>query len=314
MCNTKMVRCVALLGALVTNACSSEETAVTDATDAADVSDVSDASDAPEVDDSSCKLPEDGNASLRLGNLVPSLDRVDYCIKPSTQDSYAGIKPTLASWGGGCQRGLGYRDVTAKFRADAGVVDISIVEVDDNTDLATVCAETGVATLSQVNISEGATMSLLVFGDQLTSAVAKALPEFGSAPETFSALRFVHGLVGVGNLDGGISLLDFLPAELDLLVWADVPFGEAASQAKTPSGTVDTNGYLHVQVGGAQLNLGASLTGGKELIVLQPAKTDSDVSYTLFATGRMNDNEYPPGIYICDEQSADGILARCGTD
>ena len=282
-----------------------------------DTGDAGEDADQPDADadapiDTSCNLPPPGTASLRLGNFIPSLDRVDFCIKPSDEPTFDGVLPTIASWGGGCQVGLGYRDLTAVFGTETGVFDIVAVRVDETTKPEAACAGTPIASASQVVVQEGMFLGLLLFGDAPSNAVLKGLPETRPSSND-SAIRFVHGLVGTANLDCSLTLSSELPVELSAKGFEDVPFASITPNiGPSDIGTIDDNGYTRFQLSGASATFGVAPTGTLDAFAIEANKYDRGVSYTIFALGRMNDNRFPPEVYICDEQKTDGILARCG--
>ncbi|HOT11547.1 MAG TPA: hypothetical protein PK710_17345, partial [Polyangiaceae bacterium] len=141
----------------------------------ADVQPEAEADVEPDVIDTTCELPTVGNASMRIGNLIPSLDRVEFCIKSANQ-TWQDVKPILAGSGGGCPRGLAYRSLSAAFDVQAGVYDVIAVH-DPATGSRPACTVTPIAEASQIVISEGETMSLLVFGDSRSNASLRALKE-----------------------------------------------------------------------------------------------------------------------------------------
>ena len=262
--------------------------------------------------DTSCEMPPPAAASLRLGNLIPSLDRVDFCIKSSNDASFEGIVPTIRSWGGGCQVGLGYRDVTALFGSEPGVFDIAAVRVDATTDKDTVCSGTPIATASQVAVQEGEFLSVLLFGSGPSDAVLRTGAET-RASSNDSPIRFMNGLVGAGAVDCGMTLAADLPQQIGTPGFTNVPFASVTNQTgSTPLGSIDGNGYLSLSLGVATISLGAAPAGSLDVIAVEANKYARGISYSVYALGRMNDIRFPPEMYICDEQKADGILARCG--
>ncbi len=262
-----------------------------------------------------CKLPPKANAAMRIGNLMPTTTRLDFCVKTADQ-TWNDVDPILAGGGGSCQRGLVYRNVSATFGVAGGSYDIIAVE-DKGTAAPPKCTDPPVASANQVIVTEGDTISALVFGDSTSTAVLRAWKETRPSGSIESVVRFVNGLVGAGNLDCGISgeVKNDLPATIAAGAFADVPFASftpPAGQGSTPSGKIDANGYLQIQAPGAEVAFAAAAAGTTDAILVKSHIYDRGGGFSLFAAGRMGDKQFPEELFVCDESKVDGILARCG--
>jgi len=257
-----------------------------------------------------CFLPAPGAVSLRLGNLMPDTQRVDFCVKPSEQSSFDGVLPLISSGGPACPRGLSYRDVTRSFGSDAGVYDIAVVPFDETTILEQACTGDPLSLVSSVELAEGDTMSVVVLGDAASGITVEVMPE-AAPPTEATKVRFVHGLVGATNLDCGRCTAEDLPAEVTDVAFTDVPFGYSTQPGSTALGTVDEAGYLTLQPESSFI-FGVSRAGQAEAVMAKAAPLSVGRAYTAFALGKLDDVRFPAELYLCDEQEADGIYAVCG--
>ncbi|PKN50130.1 MAG: hypothetical protein CVU63_00180, partial [Deltaproteobacteria bacterium HGW-Deltaproteobacteria-20] len=264
----------------------------------------------PDVIDTSCELPSVGNATMRIGNLIPSFDRVDFCIK-SAEQAWADVKPVLAGSGGGCPRGMAYRNVSAAFDVQAGVYDVVAVQ-DPGSGARPVCTGAPVAQVGQVVVNEGEKISVLLFGDTLTGSMLRAWKETRSVGVNETTLRFANALVGAASLDMGVAGADELPAEIISPAFVSVAFGGVAPAGNTPTGRIDENGYIKLELSGGIVAFAVANTGSTSGILVKAEKYDRGVSYSSFAAGRVGDRKFPPEILICDELKTDGVYTRCG--
>jgi hypothetical protein len=264
----------------------------------------------PDVIDTSCELPSVGNATMRIGNLIPSFDRVDFCVKTSDQ-AWADVKPVLAGSGGGCPRGMAYRSISTAFDVQAGVYDVIAVQ-DPGSGARPVCTGTPVAQVGQVVVSEGEKTSVLLFGDTLTGSTLRAWKDTRTVGVNESALRFAHALVGASSLDMGIAAADELPTEIISPAFVSVAFAGVAPAGNTPTGRIDENGYIKLELSGGIVAFAVANTGSPSGILVKAEKYDRGVSYSSFAAGRVGDRKFPPEFLICDELKTDGVYTRCG--
>lgn len=276
-----------------------------------------DAGDAGEdvIQPTECNLPPAANASMRVGNMIPSITRFDFCLKTSDQ-TWADVEPLLAGGGGGCQRGLAYRNITATFGVTGGVYDVVAVE-DKGTTTPPKCTDAPVAQANQVVVGEGETVGALLFGDATSTSVLRAWKETRPSGSIESVVRFVNALVGGGNLDCGVAddLKNQLPAAILAGAFTNVPFASftpVEGQGSSPSGKIDANGYLQLQIPGAEVAFAAAPSGTTEAILVKSAFYDRGGGFTLYAAGRTGDRQFPEELIACDESKSDGILARCG--
>lgn len=257
-----------------------------------------------------CDLPEGGNATMRIGNFVPTFANVDFCIKPTGQP-WESFQPVLAGGGGGCPRGLSYRSVSASFGVQAGVYDVIAVE-DKKTGARPDCSAAPVAEATQVVVNEGDTVDALLFGDALAGSILRTFDESRPLGVNDFALRFVHGMLGANTLDCGVAGSDDLPTEIVMPAFASVAFASFAPPGQTEVGRVDENGYIHLQIPGGSLTFAAAISGNAEALLTKPERYNQGSSYSLIAIGRMGDKQFPPEMIVCDESRTDGIYTRCG--
>jgi hypothetical protein len=251
-----------------------------------------------------CVLSTGGDSSIRVGNLVPSKDRVDVCLR--REGSAWPKHALLESSGSQCPKGVAYRQLTVPVSVKSGRYDVKVVPAGD------ACSASG-PTLSKVELAKNTTTSLLLFGEKLEQASVKALED--SPPDLLEVkVRFIHALNGVGALDAGVTNTDTLPAELSQRIFRDVPFGGVAP----PQGgilPVKEGGYMQVGTGEAafaDFPIGVTEAGDKEALLLLPTDFEGGGAYSLFAIGTKDSTTYPPSLWVCDEKSGDQVFAVCG--
>jgi hypothetical protein len=252
-----------------------------------------------------CVLPTDGGSSFRVGNLVPSEDRVDVCLR---RNGYAWPARALLELGGAqCPQGVAYRQLTVPVSVPPGRYDVKLVR------FGNACTASG-RSLGQVDFAEGKTTSLLLFGEAFDEALVGALED--SPSELLEVrVRFVHALNGVAVVDAGVTNTDTLPAELSQRIFRDVPFGGVAPPQ---SGIlpVREGGYMQVGTGEAafaDFPIGVAEAGDTEAMLVLPTAFEGGGAYSLFAIGTKQSTAHPPSLWVCDEKSSeDPVFARCG--
>jgi hypothetical protein len=136
-----------------------------------------------------CDRPQSGAARVRIGDLVPTIDRHDVCLRRT--DGASPLDGVALPQSGG---GIGYEQVLAPITLPAGAYDVTLQATGSS------CAGAPIASAS-VCISPGTT-SLYAFGDGLTTTEIVALPE-STAATNGTRLRFVHAIAGEPALDFG---------------------------------------------------------------------------------------------------------------
>ncbi len=252
-----------------------------------------------------CELPAQGDAFLRLGVFVPAEDAFDFCVKPSGK-SWDDIRPVLASGGGGCPAGLGFKDLTMAFRVATGTYDVRMVEGN-----AQGCAD-ALAELSGVDAVENQVTTLIGIAGAQAGVELRALPESQPAFNR-TQMRFVHALAGHDALDCGATDSSRLPAKVLTSVFRDVAYGAASAAGSSAVGSIDANGYLVYSFAGGTVRFGIAKPQTTDALVTLALRFALSSSHTLFAVGKTGDARFPPALWSCDEGVAgDGILAACG--
>ena len=253
-----------------------------------------------------CALPAEGDAFLRLGVFVPADDAFDFCVKPSGTVSWEGIRPVLASGGGGCPAGLGYKDMTMAFRVASGTYDVRMVEGD-----AQGCVDAR-AELPGVVVVENQVMTLMGIAGAESGVELRALPESQPAFNR-TQMRFVHALKGYDKLDCGATDSSRLPATVLTSVFHEVAYGTASASGSSAVGSIDANGYLIYSFAGGTVRFGIARPQTTDALVTLALRFALSSSHTLFAVGKAGDPRFPPALWSCDEGvTGDGILAACG--
>ncbi|MGO8992355.1 MAG: hypothetical protein ACLQVI_03440 [Polyangiaceae bacterium] len=257
------------------------------------------------VSASPCVFSSTGDATLRVGNLVPSTTRVDVCLHRSGAASPIDGKPIVASARGSCPAGLGYKDVTIPFELPSGTYRVSFVPFGSSCNAAPL----GTSQITTATTS-GAGAYLLGGGPTApTTGLGLGLGE-ETPPVQESMLRFVNAIPGGGPLDFDLALGPTLPTTAKAVISSGVTFGSfgASTNAEFPT---DSDGYTQISLLGGALPVGAAPAGSSTIaLVADPALAGGD-SYTAFAIGLPSNPSYPEELYVCDEMKADGILTQC---
>jgi hypothetical protein len=249
-----------------------------------------------------CVLSSTGDATLRVGNLVPSMARVDACLARSGGPSPIDGMPILASATGSCPAGLGYKDITVPFGVEPGTYAVTFVPAGSGCSAAPLA--TGMVTTSAPSGS-----GVYLLGDGTTPATTLTLAE-ETPPGLESAFRFVHAIADLGPLDFGLTVPGSLPPMFKALVCPGVKFGTVgvSTNAQLPS---DGNGYEQISLLGGTLSMGAGPAGTTSVTISAVPVLNGQDSYTAFAIGLPGDPSFPEELYVCDERQADGVLTQC---
>src|SRR5579859_2678849 len=103
---------------------------------------------------STCTVTAQGAFEVRLGDLVPSADRYDFCFARTDGTSVQPGVPVLASQGSGSSpggpssQGVGYEQVAAPLPLPAGAYDVAVIPAGEGCGVAplatqSVCAQSG---------------------------------------------------------------------------------------------------------------------------------------------------------------------------
>ena len=254
-----------------------------------------------------CFLPSRGDATLRIGDLVASPARFDFCLRRTDGASPIDGSPILASGGDGCPRGVGYKDVLAPFAVPAGTYELRVITA------GRACTDAPIATLPELALGAQPPTTVLLLGDAVLPNIV-TLRE--SRPQRLDTkIRFVHAIAGAPNLDVGLLDAPALPAKLAGLFFADVAFGGVAPPGFPDGGSqsVDANGYVQLSAPGGRLAIGAAIAGQSDALLSTAAMLAGNDSFTFLAIGSSTDVRFPKELWVCDEGKADGIFTRCGT-
>jgi len=249
-----------------------------------------------------CILPGTGDATLRVGNLVPSTARVDACLSRSGGASPIDGKPILASATGSCPPGLGYKDVTVPFKVESGTYAVALVPA------GSPCSATPIAT-GQVTATSASGSGVYLLGDGTTAPTTLTLGE--ETPHGLeSSFRFVHAIADLGPLDFDLTVPGSVPATIQAVVCPAVAFGTLGTSTNTqlPS---DALGYEQISLLGGTLAIGAGPTGTSSVTITAVPSFSGGDSYTAFAIGAADNPSFPGELYVCNEMEADGVLTQC---
>lgn len=262
---------------------------------AQDVEEAGDAADAGDVIGERCtledeKAPLPGQASVRLANLVPDDQEVDFCLRKVGEP-----------WATAFMEGLGtqcpsikYPDMIRPRPLDAGRWDIKVIAFGQG------CEGSAVAEANNVDLVPNFVTTVVLMGGNGVPFRIVALPEVKLSKD--SSLRFVNA---VPDLDNALyfSILNRgrMPAKaMSNLSGPDgVAFGAVLpEQASTLIGPVNEAGYLDYQ--STEFNVGASQKGGDDA-VLAAVIPLSLRQTTLTAIGIPGSYDYPVRGLLCDE-------------
>ena len=253
-----------------------------------------------------CTLPDEGEAFLRAGNVIPSTKSYDLCVKPAAAGSFDEVQPLFASGGSGCPAGLAYKELTVPFRVEPGTYDVRIVAAGAQDCSASLGEAAGIEAFdNRVN-------TVLVFEGEDGAPELRALPE-SQISFNSSQARFVHAIVDQGPLDCGMTDSSRLPAKMQATVFDSVSYGTTSDVGSSVIGSIDENGYLIYSFQGGLARFGIAEPGEEDALVTLATRFALNSSHTLFAVGRKGDEAFPPALWSCNEGAGDGVLATCGS-
>jgi hypothetical protein len=249
--------------------------------------------DDPSLASGACAASRPGDASLRFGDFVPSLDRHDFCVTgdgdPSTLDA--------------APQGIGYEQVLAPVRLALGSYRVDIVRAGQG------CAARPLLT-THVCLDGGSSTTVLILGDGAGQVQVDVFPET-SEPTPRAPLRFVNAVASNDALDLGRIAAASLPATVTPL-FTGVAYGTTAPRGTSPEGPVDDDGYLSLSPSAAELPLGAAPAGQSDATLVTSPFLVGSHRYTVIAAGSATDVRFPMELFVCDETQTDGPLTACG--
>jgi hypothetical protein len=253
-----------------------------------------------------CTLPASGRAFARVGNLIPSRQRVDFCLRPAAKTSWTDVYPVIQSSGADCPKGLGYKEVSAAFGMASGLYDAKLIVAGES------CEAAGLTGLGPTAIEDEKTVALYAFGDNTAAPMVRPFAESRSTSPSDFVLRFVHAAPDLGPLDVGYSDSEKLPARLTAVSFASMSFGSTSPAGSSPAGKIDENGHVQIQLAGGVLLLGASPAGTAQASLVLGHTFDRSAAHTAFVVGTESRPEFPTELWTCDEVKVSGPLAKCG--
>ncbi len=261
-----------------------------------------DSESSPDPTLANCKLASTGAGNLRLGNVVPSADRVDFCLKLSSKASYADARPVFASAGSSCAWGLEYKSITSLLGFAPDTYDIKAVRAGSSS-----CDGPAVAELRSALVVEKQPAAVYLLGDGRKPPTLRRYVESRPSGVVTSTFRFLHAAPDLGRLDFGITRTAKLPTTMQNVRVKDIGFAETPAQ----SADIDENGYSTHQTAGGRFPYGIAPAGAPDAQLVVKRKVDTGSSYTFFASGRTDTVDFPLEMWACDENKATGILAEC---
>jgi hypothetical protein len=249
-----------------------------------------DFSDPPSV----CAATVSGNARLRFGDFVPSLDRHDFCVSGGGLASVYDTAP----------QGIGYEQVLAPAEVPRGSYRIAAVLAGQGCD-----AEPLVTTT--VCLDGGSTTTVLLLGDGVGAVQLDAFPE-STTPTRQAPLRLIDAIANVGALDLGPIPAAALPADIAPRLFSGVGYGATARPGTSSEGAIDDNGYVALSPTPADLPLGAAPAGQPAATLLTDPLLVDGHRYTVVAAGSSADVRFPEELFVCDETQNDGMFTACG--
>lgn len=250
-----------------------------------------------------CSLPAQGASSLRLGHLMASMRRVDFCL--GRDGVFDGVVPVLFGSGTDCPSGLGYRDLTAAFGVEPGAYAVRVV------DAGASCSSEPVAE-TDVDVEAEATVALHLLGVEGEPSIVR-LRESRPTGVSQALVRFVHAAATEGPVDLGFSDAVEPPASLAGVAFANVDFGGTALPGSSGVfGAVDADGYVSVQMIG-EISFGAATAGQDAVRAVCTRSAPPGTASTLFLIGSESDPAFPLELWGCSESAASDVLADCGS-
>jgi hypothetical protein len=247
-----------------------------------------------------CQLSHDGNAWLRLGNLKPSPDPINFCIRP-----HMGEYTSLSIWkegGANCPESLAYRKVWAPVGKSAGTYDIKVVDA-----TATNCQADALAELQNLELVANQVISVMYMpvGNSLE---LRAFPETTDSGSTF--MRFVHALQTEELLELGVTSSPNLPTSLLQTIFSKVEPGQTTKAGTSPQGsTIDSLGYTK-GFGKISKPIGLQRIGTNQVqrATIPPPTDLTQPTISIFGIGTLSEPKFPIDILVCKESIPENSL------
>ncbi|MFO0631185.1 MAG: DUF4397 domain-containing protein, partial [Polyangiales bacterium] len=222
-------------------------------------------------------LPE--RVFVRVGHLAPDAPAVDFCLRPASATSFAGVSPTLR--GLGFSGGFSFPTMTRSLALPPGA-SVARIVAPNSANCNTALAGLPDVTLPALPAGARATVAAsgLLAGTGASAFGLRAFVDGNTRPELGRAnLRFVHLSPGAPNVDVGlVNGGTFTP------VFTDTPFGAVGN-----NNARDSFGYLSVApISGSTIQV--RVAGTTTAVVSYspfnlPAPVARGLSQTVFAIG-----------------------------
>jgi endonuclease/exonuclease/phosphatase family metal-dependent hydrolase len=254
-----------------------------------------------------CILPAGGNAKIRIANIKPDAQAVDFCVRSTGATDYG--RPLLRGGGTACAPSSGaagyvYKDVSVPFTVTAGPVDIKTIPA------GLTCAAPALSETT-ANVGTDAVVTIVRTGGGDAPEQLIAMAEEPTLEGTSLRMRFFNGIVGSKPLYLGITKDGTLPTEVTArLLKNAVPYGTTPKTGDPgPTGPIDERGYF--SMGANPIALGAAEEGATKAVLVF-FTTDHAATYTLYAIGTPADNAFPTRGLLCDESATpSGLTQPC---
>ena len=250
-----------------------------------------------------CVVPDDWESALRLGNLSPRKGAIDLCLAPSDTGEYE-RHPLIGGLGAGCPS-VEYKQLTIPLPVEPGTYDLKAIAGGDD------CGDSGLASVNDVTIEDGETHSVLLMGvgEQEEPRLRAFVDDQGNPGNT--RLRFIHALVGYGELDAGTIKGD---GELGNVLFRDTPFGDQGHEGTELS---YAGGYwISPTEADVTYPVGVAEAGTQNPLLVLPSDFEVDEAHSLYAIGRVDSTSFPPELWTCNdtvfEPASQGLFSPCG--
>jgi hypothetical protein len=270
--------------------------------------------------DPGCVLPTGSGPQVRVGNLAPTSDLVDVCIRNAGSSDWG--RPIILDGGTDCATpaylgavGFAYGQVSVAFSAPSASVDVKVIPG------GSTCSAAALGEGDGVTLATSATTTLILIGGNNVAETVVALPEADAPNNNYVRFRLVHAAAGTGPLDFGEVAQPQLPTTLSIpFLSAPIAFGGSVPSGATSSfasATLLDNGYVALLEG--TFEIGAATHGDaskKALFVYQTS--GKAATYSMYAIGIEGDNSYPLRALVCAEDATvtnptNPLVEKCAT-
>jgi hypothetical protein len=248
-----------------------------------------------------CDTTQAGTTRLRVGNLVPTVDRYDVCVKRTDGSSPLDGVPLPGNADAGPSDGIGYEQLLAPVAVPAGSYSITLHATGSgcsDAPIATTSACLAPGSTSVFAVGDGASVQLVTMAESTTLLSG-------------TRLRFVNAAAGEPSLDFGREQGD-LPDATITPIFTSISFGASAHAGSSPSdGPIDANGYVVLTPPAANFPLAAAPPGAPNATIAKSPVLSAQ-RYTMFAVGSVSDIRFPEELLLCDETAEQNGLTSCG--